>query len=140
MSENNEFRYHYAAGDKEPLAASQGALGEEDSKALPPEIRQFKQHLSTPALIASLSAGIIGTLVLGGGLSMILRGTKALFYPGVLIGLVGALVVMAAYPLYAKILQVRQKKLEDMMRALEDTPTLEEAPKEDQPEKTEEDF
>jgi len=135
MSENNEFRYHYAAGDKEPLAASQGTPGEEDGDAqLSPEIRQFKQNLTTPGLIVSLSAGIIGTLVLGGGLSMILRGTKALFYPGVLIGLVGALVVMAAYPLYAAILKNRQKKLDEMLHALDETP------KDGKAEKTEENF
>jgi len=100
---NSSFHFCYNAKDiKEAESIRKKYLPNEKQKESPMEaLRRLDRGVTQKADIISLVSGVLGTLVLGSGMSLILL-TKStfLFLLGILIGIIGLVGIIAAYPLY----------------------------------------
>ena len=82
-------------------------------------IRLDKQT-ERPGTTASLVIGIVGTLILGVGMSCIFvwNSNMGVFIAGIVIGIVGLLVAGVAYPVYKKVTEKERAKVADQILAL----------------------
>ena len=114
---NNSFQYTYSAREQEELRKIRDKYAEkapeEDALA---RLRRLDARVTQRAQAISLCLGILGTLILGLGMSLILSelgaalGTLALPL-GVLIGIIGGVLAGVAYPAYSLALQKERKKV-----------------------------
>ena len=107
--ENNSFEYTYSAQRQKEIEEIRKAYlpKEEDKMA---ELRRLHAIPTQKAQAASLAIGIIGTLILGTGMSLCLTdlgsalGDLSLIL-GIIIGLAGMVMIAAAYPTYNRVLK-----------------------------------
>ena len=110
-NKNNEtFTYSYSAKQQEEIKNIR-------KKYLPPEedkmeqLRRLDASVTTPGIIASLAAGILGTLILGVGMCCCMVWSGVWFIPGIIIGVTGIIILALAYPLYVKLTERQRRKL-----------------------------
>jgi len=109
-NKNNEtFTYSYSAKQQEEIKNIR-------KKYLPPEedkmeqLRRLDASVTTPGMIASLAAGILGTLILGVGMCCCMVWSGVWFIPGIIIGVTGIVILALAYPLYVKLTERQRRK------------------------------
>lgn len=108
--ETNSFEYNYSA----PLQVELQQIRE---KYLPKEETKLEQlhrldaSTTKKGQAISLSLGVLSVLALGIGMccTMVWRG--ALFFPGILIGCIGLLGTVLAYPLYTHVTAQERERL-----------------------------
>ena len=123
--ENNAFEYTYSAQRQKEVEAIR-------SKYLPKEadkmeqLRQLHRIPTKKATATALSLGVIGTLILGTGMSLIMTdigvflGLTDSMVSGILIGMVGLLTMSLAYPLYRRVLKKQREKITPEILRLSD--------------------
>lgn len=120
--EKQSFTYTYSAEQKAEAKRilEQYTPAPKAEQPLPPldELHKIDDRIRTKALITSLSLGIVGTLILGGGMSMVMVFTDTLIVPGILVGLVGMAVAFIAYPVHNRILKREREKNADRIQTL----------------------
>jgi hypothetical protein len=114
MEQNNnkeKFSYSYSAKEREEINKTrQKYAAEDDSKSESKleRLRRLDAEVARKGTVFSLTFGIISTLILGFGMSLIMTdigealgilGIAAIIV-GIVIGIVGAVGVVLAYPLY----------------------------------------
>ena len=113
MMENNQsntFQYTYSAKE-------QAQIKEIRSKYIPKEenkmeqLRRLDASVTQKATMHALIVGIIGSLILGLGMSCCMVWSDTLFIPGIVIGLVGLTVASVAYPLYNRVLKKERERI-----------------------------
>lgn len=111
MGDNKEtFNYTYSAKQQEEIERIR-------KKYMPPEedkmeqLRRLDRSVTQKGTTVSLIAGILGTLLLGLGMSCALVWAENLLIPGIIIGLIGIAVLTAAYPLYQHITKKEREKI-----------------------------
>ena len=124
MENNNQeksgFTYTYSARE-------QAELKKIREKYTPPTVtedkmarlRRLDASVTQTALIVALVFGIIGTLVLGLGMSLCMTELGEILGPhkdmamvvGITVGVVGGVLASLAYPIYNAIVKARRKKL-----------------------------
>ena len=113
---NKTFNYTYSASQQEEIKKirdkySASAKDPDDREVKMEQLRRLDKSVTKPGTIAALIVGIISVLVMGTGMSMCMVGSSDMFIPGIVIGVVGILGVIAAYPLYNAVTKRRRKKL-----------------------------
>ena len=123
--ENNAFEYTYSAQQQKEVEAIR-------SKYLPKEpdkmeqLRKLHRVPTQKASCAAITIGVIGSLILGMGMSLIMTDIGTVFgladamIPGVLIGLVGLVPVALAYPVYKRVLKIQREKIAPEILRLSD--------------------
>ena len=113
--ENHSFEYTYSAERQQEIEAIRKKyLPKEEDKM--EQLRKLHAVPTQKAQAASLAVGIIGTLILGIGMSFCMTdigaalGSLAMIL-GVIVGLAGVILVALAYPIYSKTLQIERKKI-----------------------------
>ena len=113
--ENHSFEYTYSAERQQEIEAIRKKyLPKEEDKM--EQLRKLHAVPTQKAQAASLAVGIIGTLILGTGMSFCMTdigaalGSLAMML-GVIVGLAGVILVALAYPIYSKTLQIERKKI-----------------------------
>ena len=107
---NDSFTYTYSAKQQEEVKKIR-------QKYQPPEedkmerLRRLDRSVTQKGTMASMIVGVIGTLILGIGMSCAMVGPSAWFIPGVAIGVVGIAVIALAYPLYIHITKKERERL-----------------------------
>ena len=122
--ENHAFEYTYSAQQQTEVEAIRNKYlpKEEDKMA---QLRKLHAIPTQKAQAASLAAGIIGTLILGTGMSLCMTdlsgflGGAAMFL-GIPVGLAGMVLVALAYPLYNRILKSERQKIAPEILRLSD--------------------
>lgn len=113
MKEKKEtFNYTYSASRQKELKYIR-------EKYMPPtqeemkmeQLRRLDQNVTRPGMVVSLVVGVISSLILGVGMCCTMVWADRYFIPGIVIGLVGMLGVIAAYPIYTHITKKRREKL-----------------------------
>ena len=118
--EQNGFSYTYSAKEQEELKKIR-------EKYTPPtkaedkmeRLRRLDASVTNTAQAIALVFGIIGTLILGFGMSMIMTdlnkilGVHEDWYMviGIVVGIVGGILASLAYPIYTAIVKAKRKKL-----------------------------
>ncbi len=121
-SENNGFNYTYSAKEQIELKKIREKYladtkpTELDKMA---QIKMLDASVTKGATIFSLCLGIIGTLIMGFGMSLVMSDLKEILGShtdmamilGIIIGLVGMALVLVAYPLYQYISEKMRGKV-----------------------------
>ena len=124
MENNENFSYTYCAEQKREVE-------EIRKKYLPKEedkMEQLRKLHSIPAHKAravALTLGILGSLILGTGMSMVLTDMAASWgmgamVAGILLGLVGLVLAALAYPAYNRVLQTERRRIAPQILQLTD--------------------
>ena len=116
--DNNDFTYNYSAKEQQELKAirSKYVAPAEDSMA---RLRRLDSGVTKKAQSVALTLGIIGTLILGLGMSLIMTdlaatlglSTTAALIAGVAIGVAGGVLVSLAYPIYNAVLRRERARI-----------------------------
>lgn len=113
--ENQSFEYTYSPQRQQEVEAiRQKYLPKEEDKM--EQLRKLHAIPTQKAQAASIAVGTIGALILGTGMSLCMTelgaalGNLAMVL-GVIIGLVGLIMVVLAYPLYNRILQKERRRI-----------------------------
>ncbi len=119
---NNEFHYTYSAKEQAELRKIREKYITDTKPSEPDkmaEIRKLDASVTEGAAVVSLVVGIIGVLMMGFGMSLIMTDLKDFFsmngtaamIVGIVIGLVGMVFVLFAYPLYQRISEKKRKEV-----------------------------
>ena len=122
--ENQSFEYTYSPQRQQEVEAIRKAyLPKEEDKM--DELRRLHAIPTQKAEALSLAVGIIGTLILGTGMSLILSdlgaalgGLSIVF--GIAVGLAGMALIAMAYPLYKRTLRLEREKIAPKILSLTD--------------------
>ena len=124
MDNNNQekigFTYTYSAKEQAELKRIRekytAPTESEDKMA---RLRRLDASVTTTAQTVALVLGVIGTLILGFGMSLIMTdfaeilglGETVALVIGIPVGIVGGILASLAYPIYNAIVKARRKKL-----------------------------
>ena len=118
MDNKDNFNYTYSAKEQEEIKKIREKYAptakEEDNMEL---LRRLDASVYSKAARASLSIGVIGTLIMGLGMSLVmtdigrLLGSPLSLIIGIVIGLIGIILVCLAYPIYDRTLKKERKKI-----------------------------
>ena len=119
-NENNGFQYTYSAKEQAELKRIR------DKYTAPTEVedkmarlRRLDASVTNTAQAVALVFGVIGTLILGFGMSLVMTelaeslgisGDVAMVI-GIIVGIVGGILAGLAYPIYNAIVKAKRKKL-----------------------------
>ena len=122
--ENNSFEYTYSAQRQQEVEEIRKAyLPKEEDKM--EKLRKLHSIPTQKAQSASIAVGVIGTLILGTGMSLCMTelgaalGNLAMIM-GVIIGLVGIILVALAYPIYNRTLKKERERIASEILRLTD--------------------
>lgn len=112
MSHNSTFTYEYSAKEnKEVQEIRKKYMPQSESKL--DEIKRLDKEVQNSGMVESLCVGISGILIFGLGmcLAMQVLGSGALMIAlGVILGLVGMVGIIAAYPVYCRFFNKAKEK------------------------------
>ena len=119
MSEN-KFSYTYSAqrhAEIEQIRRKYAPPRQPDDKL--EYLRQLDKSCERAGTVTSILLGVFGTLVLGGGMTLILKMQN--FGIGIPVGLAGLCIMAAAVPVYRKMTAVRRERLApEILRLIEE--------------------
>jgi hypothetical protein len=124
MENNENFTFTYsAAQQKEVEAIRQKYIPREEDKM--EQLRRLHAVPTQKAQAAALAVGIIGTLIMGTGMSLAMTeigavlGSLAMVL-GIAVGLVGMVLIALAYPLYNRVLKKQRQRIAPQILRLSD--------------------
>ena len=113
--ENNSFEYTYSAERQQEIEAIRKKyLPKEEDKM--EQLRRLHSIPTQKAQAASIAIGVLGTLILGTGMSLCMTDLGAALghlamVIGILIGILGLVMVALAYPLYNAVLRKERQRI-----------------------------
>ena len=118
--ETETFHYIYSAKEQEEIKAIRKKyVVEEQTEDKMAQLRRLDASVTQNATIVSLVFGIIGTLILGIGMSLVMTdigkiiglvGGMAMLM-GILIGIIGIVLVCVAYPIYNHMVKKERERI-----------------------------
>ena len=115
MENNEAFRFTYSAQQqKEIEAIRKKYLPQEENKM--DRLRRLHAIPTRQAKTASITVGVMGALIMGGGMSLCLTDLGAALgslsmAAGIAVGILGMALVALAYPLYSRVLEKQRQKI-----------------------------
>ena len=119
-NKNNGFRYTYSAREQAEIRRirdkyTDGAP-EEDKLA---RLRRLDARVTAKAQCVALCLGVVGSLILGTGMSLCMTDLSEILGPhrniaialGILIGVIGGVLAAMAYPMYNRITEKEKKRV-----------------------------
>lgn len=104
------FNYTYSAEQQEEVKKIREKYIPKETDKME-QLRKLDKSVTKKGTTFSLIVGIIGSLILGFGMSCCLVWTDTLLTVGIIVGLVGIAVVASAYPLYNAVTKKEREKL-----------------------------
>ncbi len=114
-----QFHYTYSTLEQEEVQKiKEKYVAREESKL--EQMRRLDKNAEKPGRNVAITLGVIGTLVMGTGMSLIMEfaGSIGIFAAGVIIGLVGVGLMALAYPINQSITKKERAKIADQIVAL----------------------
>ena len=119
-NENNGFQYTYSAKEQAELKRIRDkytAPTEAEDKMA--RLRRLDASVTNTAQAVALVFGVIGTLILGFGMSLVMTelaeslgiSGDAAMAIGIIVGVIGGILASLAYPIYNAIVKAKRKKL-----------------------------
>ncbi len=105
MSQDNSFTYRYSAKENEELQKIRDRYLPRNESRLE-ELKRLDKEVQKAGTVEALSVGIVGLLVFGLGMCLamkVIRAGTVFFFLGVVLGIIGALIMAAAYFVNRKI-------------------------------------
>lgn len=120
-NEKDTFNYTYSAREREEIKKIRDKYTNPEKKQEDniSRLRRLDASVYRKASVVALIIGIIGTLVLGSGMSLIMTDISEIIglykdlsaYIGIAVGIMGLLLVLVAYPIYEAIVRKERKKI-----------------------------
>lgn len=117
MEEKEVFKMTYSAKQQEEVAAIRKKYAPQEPKENKMEqLRRLDAQASKKATAYAIALGVVGTLVLGIGMSLIMSDLGAMLGAlalpvGIFLGVIGIFLVILAYPIYQRTLKKEQQKI-----------------------------
>lgn len=111
------FQYSYSSKQQDEVEAIKRKYMPKQENKLE-QLRKLDKSTETPGTVVGLVLGVIGTLVMGTGMSCVLVWTDSLFIVGIIVGLLGIVMIAAAYPAYRIITKKQREKIAPKILAL----------------------
>ena len=113
MDEKKEtFNYTYSASRQQEIKRIREKYApptqEEDKME---QLRRLDRSVTKAGAMISLTVGIISSLILGVGMCCTMVWADRLFIPGIMIGIIGIVGMIATYPIFTCVTQKRREKL-----------------------------
>lgn len=108
--EENTFQYSYSARQQSEIEAIKKKYMPKQEDKLE-QLRKLDKSAETPGTIVGLILGIVGTLVMGTGMSCVMVWADTLFVVGIIFGLLGIVMIASAYPTYKIVTEKQREKL-----------------------------
>lgn len=124
MENNEQFSYTYSAQQqKEVEAIRKNYLPREEDKM--EQLRRLHAVPHQKAQTAAIVVGVIGTLIMGTGMSLAMTDIGAMLGSlamvlGIVIGIAGMILVALAYPLYNRVLKKQRQRIAPEILRLSD--------------------
>ena len=109
MENKETFSYTYSAKEQEEIKKIREKYVPKEFNKME-QLRRLDASVTQKGTVISLVVGIIGALILGTGMSMCMVWTE-LFVLGIIVGVVGIVMVSAAYPLYSYVTKKEREKI-----------------------------
>ena len=115
MDNKQSFEYTYSAAQQQEIEQIRKKyLPKEEDKMQ--QLRRLHHSATQKAQSASIAIGIIGALILGTGMSLTMTDLGAILGEfalvlGIVIGLIGIVLVAAAYPVYNRVLKTQRERI-----------------------------
>ena len=115
MDQEQSFQYTYSAERQQEIEAIRREYLPKEADRME-QLRNLHHSATRKAQTASIAIGVIGTLVLGTGMSLcmselgLLLGGMAMVI-GILAGLAGLFLVALAYPVYHRVLKKERERI-----------------------------
>lgn len=119
MNENQSFHYTYSAQrQKEIEDIRKKYLPKVEDKL--ETLKRLDKDAEKPGTMAAIIVGVIGTLLLGIGMccTMVWGSSMVIFVLGVVVGIIGIIILSAAYPLYKSVTKKQREKIAEQILAL----------------------
>ena len=113
--DNHSFEYTYSAQQQQEVEAIRKKyLPKEEDKM--EKLRRLHYSATQKAQAASIAIGVLGTLILGTGMSLCMTDLGAALghlamVIGILVGVLGLIMVALAYPLYNTVLRKERRRI-----------------------------
>lgn len=110
IQKNTTFQYTYSAKEQEELKRirSKYAPKEENKMDM---LRRLDAQVYQKATMYAIIVGVIGTLILGTGMSCCMVWGGSVFVLGIIAGVIGLAIVSLAYPLYNRTLKKERERI-----------------------------
>lgn len=117
---NNSFKYTYSANEQDEIKKIREKYTPDDrSESKMERLRRLDSGVTRKAMSVALTCGIIGTLILGFGMSLFMTDISSILGKyedlsmilGIIIGIVGIILDCLAYPIYNFIVKHERKKI-----------------------------
>lgn len=117
--DRESFEFTYSAKQQKEVEKIRNKYVSKEESKMEKLIRLDKQA-ERPGTIASIVVGVLGSLILGAGMSctLVWNNSLEIFIAGIVIGIVGMIVVGMAYPIYKKITKKERAKIAEEIIAL----------------------
>ena len=109
MENKETFSYTYSAKEQEEIKKIREKYVPKEADKME-QLRRLDASVTQKGTVVSLVVGIVGALILGIGMSMCMVWTE-LFVLGIIVGIVGIVMVSAAYPLYSYVTKKEREKI-----------------------------
>lgn len=110
MQNKETFSYTYSAKQQEEIKKIREKYLPKEADKME-QLRRLDESVTRKGTIVSLVVGIIGTLVMGFGMSCCMVWTDTMLVLGIIVGVVGIAVLSAAYPLYNYVTKKEREKI-----------------------------
>ncbi len=122
MDEKKEsFSYTYSAREQDEIRKIRDKYAPPAKEETSMErLRRLDESATKGATAISLIVGILSTLILGLGMCCTMVWGETLFVPGIVIGLIGIAGVIAAWPVYTRLVRRKREKLAPEILRLSD--------------------
>lgn len=111
-NQNNQesFHYTYSAKQQEEIKNIRKKYAAPEENKIE-QLRRLDAGVAQKANTVALIIGILGSLILGTGMSCAMVWQGMWFIPGIIIGAVGIALVLCAYPIYTHVLKKEREKI-----------------------------
>ncbi|MBQ4165295.1 MAG: SPW repeat protein [Oscillospiraceae bacterium] len=110
MQNKETFSYTYSAKQQEEIKKIRAKYLPKEADKME-QLRRLDESVTRKGTIVSLVVGIIGTLVMGFGMSCCMVWTDTMLILGIIVGVVGIAALSAAYPLYNYVTKKEREKI-----------------------------
>ena len=117
--DNNSFEFTYSGRETEEIRKIREKYLPRPENKLE-KLRRLDKSAAEKGTIWSLIIGILGTLIMGGGMSMCLVWTETLLIPGIAVGIVGIVMLSLAYPVYKTVTEKERRRIAPEILRLSD--------------------
>lgn len=124
MENQNRFTVTYSADRNEEVEAIRKKYLPQEKDKLE-QLRELDASATKKANAVSIAVGVIGTLVMGTGMSLAMTDLgnnlgQGAFYLGIGVGMVGIAVLACAYPIYRRTLKKERERIRPEILRLSD--------------------